>query len=512
MQFLSAHRLGFNGKFWRILKHSFENVTSCVLYEGKTSGSYPVKQGVGQGRTLSAWLFLVMINDLANALDDAEQGLHIQKLHIPCVFLADDTLLLTGSIAKLQAQLDIVFEYAKEWRLNYNSAKSSVMEFSYKRRFANSKTAVCSLGDAIIQWADTKTYAGITFCPNLKADVGIESACSKGRRSLNSLMSVGVHPGGLNPLISAKLIKTIILPGVIYGCELWANVTQKSADMLNRTMRYAARRCQGFEETSPSAITTRAIGLPDDLWSEVEIRKLYLWNKLCNAKSSFVWKSLFIIRLCSFMFTAQTFQNVSFVVDILQTMVKYQIESFFFEYILSGTCCREFQWKSFVKKVVTNYHFDAWCQTCESRPDLLYYRAVHQDIGPNPLWLLTLKFPKMTWKICELIKLSYRVDLKNVMCKLCNKAVNNDVKHFLLQCPALFQSRDMLLEQIVNCISVDKYVQYDMIGEDEKCSFILGGRHDIILGDEEWDNLIVAISDKLTEMFSEMTKLLQKSS
>lgn len=137
-------------------------------------------------------------------------------------------------------------------------------------------------------------------------------------------------------------------------------------------------------------------------------------------------------------------------------MVTFSISTFFFDFVFSGECCRKFHWKSFVRTIVTNSYFDTGRQKCNNSPDLIYYTAVHQYLGPYPLWSLTVKFPENTWQICELIKLSYRTELKDMIHKLFKKVVNNDVKHFLIQYPTLCQSRDILLEQIVNFSSVEK--------------------------------------------------------
>ncbi|XP_069134183.1 uncharacterized protein [Argopecten irradians] len=78
------YQLGFNGK--RVLQNSFENVSAFVLYEGKQGEPYHFMQGVGQGRTLSSWMFLVMIDDLISKFDSSELGPRIHDIHIPTVF------------------------------------------------------------------------------------------------------------------------------------------------------------------------------------------------------------------------------------------------------------------------------------------------------------------------------------------------------------------------------------------------------------------------------------------
>ncbi|XP_060068470.1 uncharacterized protein LOC132548615 [Ylistrum balloti] len=163
-----VYKLGFNGNFLKILNDSFHGVTAYELYNGQKSKEYPIEQGAGQGRTLTAWLFLVMINGLATKFEVSGLGLSIKNLHIPCDFLAD--LLLATSIRNLQLQLDIVHGYANTWRLNCNSSKSLLMQFTCRKLPPKEPEVQCYIGNTPIFWETSKVYMGITLCSILKLD------------------------------------------------------------------------------------------------------------------------------------------------------------------------------------------------------------------------------------------------------------------------------------------------------------------------------------------------------
>jgi hypothetical protein len=118
---------------WHIIYKSYRESHACVRYKGETSNLFPVKQGVGQGRVLSAWMFVVYINDLIRRLHDVRCSLRIGSQHIPTVLLADDTTLLSSSPYGLKRSLSVVHQYACEWRLTYNSKKSCVLIFRGRR-------------------------------------------------------------------------------------------------------------------------------------------------------------------------------------------------------------------------------------------------------------------------------------------------------------------------------------------------------------------------------------------
>ena len=71
------------------------------------------------------------------------------------------------------------------------------------------------------------------------------------------LMSAGVRPGGLNPIYGASLWKKFGIPAMLYGCELWWNLTAKDTEQLNRCNAFVAKRAQGLP---PRTHTAGAIG------------------------------------------------------------------------------------------------------------------------------------------------------------------------------------------------------------------------------------------------------------
>ncbi|XP_069114236.1 uncharacterized protein [Argopecten irradians] len=447
-----------------------------------------------------------MIDELISNLDSSLLGLHIHDIHIPSVFLADDTLLLSCSVGNIQRLLDIVFEFSCKWRLNYNSTKSSLLRFCNSRKKFTPEIQ-CKLGDQKIAWVTQKEYAGIILTPTLQCDEDIKRSCAKGRRSLNSLISVGIHDGGMNPITSSKLVETIVQPVILYGSELWGAPTLKSQEDLRKTQRYAARRCQGFEKTSPTLATTRALGMLD-ICGEVEQKKLIFWNKLCSASSVFVWKLLFIVRLCAFAFGKKSLNEKSFVFDIFAIASKFDITDSLFDYIFEGFQPSRFSWKSFCKNVVQSFYQTKWLGEIVHLESFQIYASVHQNYGPNPLWTLALKYPNYTWQLSEMIKLSYRHEKEPVLCKLCNKLTDNITVHFLIQCYCLFETRDKMLEFLVNYLDVYEYVKFDNLEDHEKCFFLLGSKQDILLDDERWPVVMITVSDFIHRMIQDMNCLI----
>ncbi len=77
----------------------YNKIEATVLNNGSTSSYFKLEWGLRQGCPLSAHLFLVVIETLANKIwkDKSIEGIRIDKKEIKISLLADDiTLLLTN--------------------------------------------------------------------------------------------------------------------------------------------------------------------------------------------------------------------------------------------------------------------------------------------------------------------------------------------------------------------------------------------------------------------------------
>ena len=93
--------------------------------------------GVKQGDCISATLFSIYINDLANEIKDSKIGINLTEkvtndeflddykdLFLNILLYADDIILLAANENDLQSLLYIVEKWGKKWRLESNLAES----------------------------------------------------------------------------------------------------------------------------------------------------------------------------------------------------------------------------------------------------------------------------------------------------------------------------------------------------------------------------------------------------
>ena len=121
---------GIDGKLLRFFKSYLSDRRQRVVLNGQASDWAPILSGVPQGSVLGPLLFLVYINDL-------ECGIKSQ-----IKFFADDTSLYSVvkdplvSAAELQHDLDIISDWANQWKMSFNpdpTKPAEEMLFSHKK-------------------------------------------------------------------------------------------------------------------------------------------------------------------------------------------------------------------------------------------------------------------------------------------------------------------------------------------------------------------------------------------
>ena len=208
---------------------------SWFSYGGFESEYFGVKQGVGQGRVISAWLFTLYINDLMHRLDGSNFGLHLPWGHCPGILLADDTTVLSNNPRNSQALLDIVVDYGAQWKLKYNVSKSSLVVFNADKAL---KPNCPYLGEVSIPLTQTVTYAGVQISSSNRSLDRTITSCEKARKLVNMYQDIGLRYGSLNPLCACRIWNNVILPCALYGCAIWSSLSPKEIDILESTQRY----------------------------------------------------------------------------------------------------------------------------------------------------------------------------------------------------------------------------------------------------------------------------------
>jgi len=129
-------RLGVHGWFLDGIKALYADVPMVVKTAHGQTASFQSVMGVKQGCPLSPTLFGLYLDDLEEAMRAKQHLLDSPSLAgimLLALLYADDLALVSMSMAGLQAQLDVLQEYADRWGLTVNVDKTKAVIYRAAR-------------------------------------------------------------------------------------------------------------------------------------------------------------------------------------------------------------------------------------------------------------------------------------------------------------------------------------------------------------------------------------------
>ena len=127
-------------------------------------------------------------DDLIFEITNKNLGAQINQTNVSIIVYADDIILLSSVDAHLQKMLDICGTYSNLWRIKFNAAKSSLMEFG-TQFFNNSHFYI---DNTLVPKVDHIKYLGVKIDKHLNfKDSSIEKFKNV-QRSVFSLSFLGL--------------------------------------------------------------------------------------------------------------------------------------------------------------------------------------------------------------------------------------------------------------------------------------------------------------------------------
>ena len=216
-----------HNKLWKILKEmGIPDRLTCLLrnlYAGQeatartghgTTDSFQIGKGVRQGCILSPCLFNLYAEYIMRntGLDEAQTGIKIAKRNVNNLRYADDTTLMAESEEELKSLLMKVKEESEKVGLKINTQKTKLMA-------SGPITSWQRDGETV------ETGADFIF---LSSKITADGDCSHeikrhlifGRKVMTNLDSI-LKSRDITLPTKVRLVKAMVFPVVMYGCESW---------------------------------------------------------------------------------------------------------------------------------------------------------------------------------------------------------------------------------------------------------------------------------------------------
>ena len=129
----NLNSFGIEGKMLNIIKDLYSGTYGHVTVGEYISDNFKISLGVTQGDPPGPFFFNIYMDELCtNLLEIGKEAPIINDNKVPCLFLADDLLLISKSKQGLEKQIEVVDQYCSDWKLALNVEKTKTVLFYIK--------------------------------------------------------------------------------------------------------------------------------------------------------------------------------------------------------------------------------------------------------------------------------------------------------------------------------------------------------------------------------------------
>ena len=252
-----------------------------TVVHGKSSDWYKISAGVPQGSILGQLLFLIYVNDIVEDIK-CEILLYADDTSLICSFDKDN---MSESFQKLNGDLSTLTNWAYEWHMDFNAAKSEYVIFSNKK---NINYPALSMDNQNLERVKEHTHLGLTLDETMNWDSHISKVTNKATKRISTLWK-------LNEVLPRRCLENyyfhFVRPILEYACICFDNCSKAASNRLESVQRKAAIACtRAYQRTSHVSL------LSELAWPTLAIRrqvyKLSTMYKIINNNTPNYIKSL----------------------------------------------------------------------------------------------------------------------------------------------------------------------------------------------------------------------------
>jgi hypothetical protein len=219
----------------------FSKLCGNVCWNNKFSELFFIKSGVPQGSINGPKFFNCVMDEILFALEKEKFGCYINRVFAGAIAYADDLLLLSSSLIKLQCMLDICCTVGLKFNLTFNSKKSVCGLFGAR---CNNSLASLELSGSALSWSDKMVYLGITFVFGLSLSVDVTNRLNKFYAAVCNVLKdklLGFED------VYVRLLLTKCMPILFYGLDSLC-INSKTVQALSKSWNMAFRWIFGMRK------------------------------------------------------------------------------------------------------------------------------------------------------------------------------------------------------------------------------------------------------------------------
>ena len=504
------YKSGINITIFKIILNMFKDVYSCVRVQGQTSDWFPILQGTRQGQSISPLLYILFINELVNTIEQSSDGLKINNISYSCPTSADDMVLVSLSKNGLGRLVDTCYLNSQKERYRYNSDKSNVVVFNENKHEMQTHSREWQIGPNTLKEVEQYTHLGIVCNKTLNAEVNIEEACSKLRKTFFGLADYKVYREGTHPITLKHLYKTIVLPRALYGCELWGTLSAAQLKPLERTHRQCIKYMQSLPRYTRTDIALSCIGMVP-IEHEINKRKLQLFGQLCNLPNDNRIKILFTTRLMQFKLKPSNARG--FMPDIYQLLGKYDLIDELNTYTNEGIFPSLKTWKMTIKYQINKRAEIECINRISSDQSTKLFLKIHNTITPCSIWYFGQQYRNYL-PLCKTLMIIIGKMFSRpytVICPECNLTTDNIVEHMILRCNTKEVERYRLWVKLHRLLGRENYDSMCELKPLEQVIEMLAGFPEMQLSDQARIDCFKVVARQMHSLCSDIITLFSRA-
>ena len=219
--------------YFRALVSYYGDSNIIIKYNGETSKKIKTNDGVKQGGILSGYLFNFYMNKLIVDCLNLNKGCKIGTHNVSVIAYCDDLFLMAPDKQEMDTLLEVVEDYALEWKIKFNTSKCVNLTM-HPAQTKNKRIAKLYLNGAQLTQKYDIIHLGLPIGSNLFIKNYWTEKMRSTVKSFYSLNGIGIRPFAMHPLSIAKIYRIYCQPKFLYGLEM-VHINKATIEELNST-------------------------------------------------------------------------------------------------------------------------------------------------------------------------------------------------------------------------------------------------------------------------------------
>ena len=220
-------QMGFPRHLVALIAGLYEHQQATIRFGGGKCKFFDIKKGVRQGCILSPHLFNIYTEHIMRQADIESMGIKIGGRNIVELRYADDTCLIADNITSMRRIIYRVDDKGTEEGLGLNVIKTKVMPIKGKDSLPEELTNI-NINGSVLEKVEHFKYLGSIKSADGTCLLDVLARIAMAKKKMNQLNNIWKDRNIPNYL-KLSLLKCLIWPVVMYGCEAWTLRKQEEA-------------------------------------------------------------------------------------------------------------------------------------------------------------------------------------------------------------------------------------------------------------------------------------------